>query len=72
MGVKNVAERLCKDGVNFRLLVAKEFYVEWYVRSHHDFQSLQFVIKNNPYLKARAHLRAESRGTPDPHGPTAG
>lgn len=31
VGVKNVAERLCRDGVNFRLLVAKEFYVEWYV-----------------------------------------
>ncbi|KAI5120000.1 hypothetical protein M0805_008461 [Coniferiporia weirii] len=30
VGVKNIAERLCKDGVNFRLLVSKEFFVEWH------------------------------------------
>ena len=29
VGVKNVAESLAKQKVNFRLLVSAEFYVEW-------------------------------------------
>ena len=29
VGVKNIAERLCKDGVAFRLIVSKDFYYEW-------------------------------------------
>lgn len=43
------------------------------MRSHRDFQFLQImVIKRNSHSQARAHLRAESWGTPDPHGPTTG
>ena len=45
MAVKNVAERLCRDGVNFRLLVSKEFYNEWYayplsfgIHNHNSFR----------------------------------
>ena len=31
VAVKNIAESLIKHDVDFRLLVSKEFYVEWYV-----------------------------------------
>lgn len=29
VGVKNIAESMCKHGVNFKLIVSREFYVEW-------------------------------------------
>ena len=31
VGVKNIAESLKSRGVEFRLIVSKEFYVEWFV-----------------------------------------
>ncbi|KLO11671.1 hypothetical protein SCHPADRAFT_830720 [Schizopora paradoxa] len=30
VGVKNIAERLCKDDIPFRLIVSKDFYFEWH------------------------------------------
>lgn len=33
VGVKNIAESLCRRDVDFRLVVSKEFYVEWYART---------------------------------------
>jgi hypothetical protein len=29
VAVKNIAERLIRDGVEFRILVSKEFHFEW-------------------------------------------
>ena len=38
VGVKNIARTLIKHDVDFKLIVSKEFYVEWsvFVRGLHD------------------------------------
>ncbi|KAH8115119.1 hypothetical protein DFH11DRAFT_147026 [Phellopilus nigrolimitatus] len=36
IGVKNIAEKLCKDNVKFRILVSKEFYFEWNEHIYED------------------------------------
>ena len=30
VGVKNIAEKFFERGIDFKLIVSKEFYVEWY------------------------------------------
>ena len=30
VGVKNIAEKFFEKGIDFKLVVSKEFYVEWY------------------------------------------
>ena len=30
VGVKNIAEKFFKEHIDFKLIVSKEFYVEWY------------------------------------------
>jgi hypothetical protein len=37
VAVKNIAEKLVKVGVTFRLLVSKEFHFEWYVPAQYVF-----------------------------------
>ncbi|KAH8115120.1 hypothetical protein DFH11DRAFT_1591562 [Phellopilus nigrolimitatus] len=36
VGVKNIAESLCKHGVDFKLLVSKEFHFEWHEHIYED------------------------------------
>lgn len=49
MAVKNIAEKLAKGGIKFKIVVSKEFYVEWCIL----FLSI-FI-----YYKLTEHIRHE-------------
>jgi hypothetical protein len=52
VAVKNIAETLCKKGVDFKLLVSKEFYDEWYVLRTPKRYLLTFRLQRHEHLYA--------------------
>jgi len=46
VGVKNIAEKLFKEGVDFRLIVSKDFYVEWYVDHFCEMHQAHFRFRH--------------------------
>jgi regulator of nonsense transcripts 1 len=62
VAVKNIAETLFKRGVDFKLIVSKEFYVEWYVHSPAR-HSAHIGAQQHPFLDVRhEHLYCEIQG----------
>jgi len=60
VAVKNIAETLFKKGVDFKLIVSKEFYVEWYVQPD-LFHPLRCSI-TTVLIARHEHLYSEIQG----------
>ncbi|EGN94828.1 hypothetical protein SERLA73DRAFT_187894, partial [Serpula lacrymans var. lacrymans S7.3] len=49
IAVKNLAESLCKHDVDFRLVVSKEFYVEWH---EHIYEKIERKLIRSDELRS--------------------
>ncbi|PCH35505.1 hypothetical protein WOLCODRAFT_145835 [Wolfiporia cocos MD-104 SS10] len=52
VGVKNIAETFVKSGIDFKILVSKEFYVEWTIRHEHIYGPIEkYLIRSDDLFR---------------------